>query len=334
MQHVLPIKDIINTIQASKHLGSETLQSLWSDYGKIIRFHSNSKVHPTVILKHIYPPTNFNHPRGWNTDTSHQRKIRSYEVEVAFYTKFASACHKTKNCKVPTFLGKVETQDSTILILEDLESTGYLNVKTELTFEEAKICLSWLAHFHGTFLHYSPDSLWENGTYWHLLTRLDELEAIKNEHVKKIAPIIDRVLTDAKYKTFVHGDAKLANFCFSSDMHRTAAVDFQYVGAGCGIKDVAYFIGSILDEKDCERTEAEVLNYYFSELRRVLSDHHQEIDIHALETEWRALYPFAWADFHRFLLGWRPDHWKINSYSQKMMDLVSAEIKTNFPQSF
>ncbi len=42
----------------------------------------------------------------------------------------------------------------------------------------------------------------------------------------------------------------------------------------------------------------------------------------ALEREWRTLYAFAWADFHRFLKGWKPDHWKINSYSERITKTV------------
>jgi len=42
----------------------------------------------------------------------------------------------------------------------------------------------------------------------------------------------------------------------------------------------------------------------------------------ALEKEWRSLYRVAWADFHRFIKGWSPSHWKINTYSER----VTAEV--------
>ena len=42
----------------------------------------------------------------------------------------------------------------------------------------------------------------------------------------------------------------------------------------------------------------------------------------ALENEWRPLYRVAWADFHRFLKGWSPGHWKINSYSERVTEEV------------
>ena len=119
----------------------------------------------------------------------------------------------------------------------------------------------WLAHFHATFMGETPDGLWEVGSYWHLDTRPDELEALDDVHLKQAAGEIDALLRAARFQTFVHGDAKLANFCFSEDGTQVAAVDFQYVGGGCGMKDVAYFIGSCLYEEDCERHEAALLGF-------------------------------------------------------------------------
>jgi thiamine kinase-like enzyme len=115
----------------------------------------------------------------------------------------------------------------------------------------------------------------------------------------------------------VNGDAKLANFCFSDD-GRVAAVDFQYVGGGCGMKDVAYFLGSCLCEDECERQEAALLDYYFRALEAALETRAKQVDFSALEANWRDLYPVAWTDFFRFLQGWSPGHWKIHRYSERL----------------
>jgi hypothetical protein len=45
-----------------------------------------------------------------------------------------------------------------------------------------------------------------------------------------------------------------------------------------------------------------------------------------LEVEWRSMYRVAWADFHRFLKGWNPDHWKINSYSERVTSEVIKKL--------
>ncbi len=80
---------------------------------------------------------------------------------------------------------------------------------------------------------------------------------------------------------------------------------------------MAYFVGSCLYEEDCERLEAKILDTYFTHFHKALGDKNE-----ALENEWRALYHVAWADFHRFLKGWSPGHWKINSYSQRITKQV------------
>ncbi len=76
------------------------------------------------------------------------------------------------------------------------------------------------------------------------------------------------------FKLVVHGDAKLANFCFTPTRDAVAAVDFQYVGFGCGMKDVAYFISSCMNEYQAEQLEEDILNYYFQRLKSLLDDSH------------------------------------------------------------
>jgi len=45
----------------------EDIQSLWSGYGKIIRFDLNSVNRKSVVVKHVMLPNQSNHPRGWDT---------------------------------------------------------------------------------------------------------------------------------------------------------------------------------------------------------------------------------------------------------------------------
>ena len=132
------------------------------------------------------------------------------------------------------------------------------------------------------------------GTYWHLATRPQELAALQDKNLKAAAQQIDHKLNNCHYKTIVHGDAKLANFCFSKE-GKVAGVDFQYVGGGCGMKDLAYFVGSCLSEGECEAQEEHILNTYFDYLQDVFRRKRALV-----VQEWRPLYPVAWADFHRF----------------------------------
>ncbi|MBT5709375.1 MAG: hypothetical protein HOI66_23885 [Verrucomicrobia bacterium] len=84
------------------------------------------------------------------------------------------------------------------------------------------------------------------------------------------------------------------------------------------MKDLAYFIGSCLDEEVCEAKELELLDCYFAYLIRALNRRRPDVNASDVVAEWRGLFPLAWTDFHRFLKGWCPSHWKINSYSERM----------------
>ena len=310
-------KDIsLKASGASNLFIQEEIQSLWSGYGSIVRIGLEGSAASSVVAKHVRMPAQNKHPRGWNSDLSHLRKVKSYEVETAWYKNYSVRCGH--NCRVPECLALESKDNEVFMLLEDMDSSGFDTRLATVTWQEVETCLSWLAHFHATFLNEKTDGLWPIGTYWHLDTRPDELKVLSDKALKDAAPLIDKKLNEAKYLSFVHGDAKLANFCFSEDLKKVAAVDFQYVGGGCGMKDVAYFIGSCLNEDDCETLEHQVLDFYFSTLKSALEKHDKAVDFVALEKEWRALYPLAWTDFHRFLKGWSPGHWKINSYSERL----------------
>jgi hypothetical protein len=303
----------------------EEIQRLWSGYGRIARYALRGGSCDRIVVKHVKLPDQSRHPRGWDSDLSHQRKLTSYQVETQWYEQWSGRCNEA--CRVPRCLAYESHQDEVLIVLEDLDAAGFDQRRSSVSENELTACLKWLAQFHATFLGENPNGLWESGTYWHLETRPDELDVLDDFPLKQAAKAIDQKLKASPYQTVVHGDAKLANFCFTADGHGVAAVDFQYVGGGCGMKDLAYFIGSCLREDDCERLETELQNIYFTELKTALIAHDKPLDPENVEADWRVLYPVAWTDFHRFMKGWSPGHWKINSYSERLAREVVAQLK-------
>lgn len=295
----------------------ESVQSLWSGFGEIFRVQLQPESLGTLIIKQIIPPDYSQHPRGWNTDRSLTRKLQSYDVESCWYQSRSQQCDDS--CRVPQCIASIKEGDNSWILLEDLDAAGYNKRLSHLTVEQAKPCLAWLASFHARFLHEPAEGLWPAGTYWHLDTRPDEFKAMPEGAIKDLATDIDQLLSNCQYRTLVHGDAKVANFCFNSTATKVAAVDFQYVGGGCGMKDVAYFFGSCFNEQECERYIPSLLDYYFTELAAGAAD---TTDSERLEQEWRGLFAPAWTDFYRFLLGWLPkgdkSNPKIHRYTEKL----------------
>jgi hypothetical protein len=259
---LLPIKARVEAL-LGPIARADRIQSLWSGYGEILRVRLVSS--ESVIVKWVNPPTRRN-------DTGHNRKCRSYDVEEAFYRDYAALSGAR--------VAKPLVVEPGLFILEDLDAAGFSGRRGRL-----EPCLAWLAAFHKPFLGTKPKGLWPIGTYWHLDTRREELAALDDPELHAMAPKLDARLNAAKYQTLVHGDAKPANFCWGSDA--VAAVDFQYVGGGCGMKDVAYLLSG-------EAAESRYLDLYF-----------EYLDEPAVEREWRDLYPVARADYLRFLAGWR-----------------------------
>jgi aminoglycoside/choline kinase family phosphotransferase len=238
----------------------ERIQSLWNGYGELNRVVLETG---PVIVKWARPPS------------SATAKRASYANELAFYERVRPTS------RVPKLLASRVT-DEWMLVLEDLDAAGFPRRTAAASGRDLDAVLRWLAELHVQFLGTS----WPmRGTYWHLDARRDELAAIDNPILRRTASELDARLQTAKYQTLVHGDAKDENFCFSTD-HRVAAVDFQYVGYGPGIVDVAYLLhgrsnSSLALDAYCRLLPSEVAE------------------------EWRALYPIAQRDFERFLAGWR-----------------------------
>jgi hypothetical protein len=311
------------------------IQTLWSGYGACFRAsllpNENSMINSPVyaVVKCAVTPTIQDHPRGWNSNTGHHRKLRSFAIENNFYRYVQP--FTSEKCTIPRCIDTAQDGDSTLLVMEDLGKLGFTQTTLRLSVAQAEVVLVWLAEFHSRFVNSQSYfqtnniSLWETGTYWHLETRQDEFRTMAPGKLKESAIKIDRILNDAKYQSLVHGDAKVANFCFTPDYLSCAAVDFQYAGFGVGVKDVAYFLGSALNEDDQVNYSEHCLEVYFNALARALKNRCSEItsvyesapilnisEIPLLISEWRRLYPIACADFHRFLAGWSPHHWKID----------------------
>jgi len=312
------------------------VQQLWGGYGELLRVGLSGSPGPTsVILKRVVPPGQTiygssglpgqtNHqsclPRS-RESSSDQRKSRSYEVEQAWYQGEALKCKDC--CRLAQCYAADTVGDARLLLLEDLFEAGFRPVRPP-GMQEIRGGLGWLARFHARFLGARPEGLWQQGNYWHLDTRQEEYRRMPEGPLKQLAVQLDRRLKEAHYQTLLHGDAKPANFCWDAT-GTAAAVDFQYVGPGCGIQDVAYFLDCCLDEPGCEVAAAQWLDFYFSQLREALDLNGHGSVVSSLEQEWRGLYPVAWSDYGRFYQGWAPGG-VLGGYSQMQLSRAQAAV--------
>ncbi|PKF60696.1 choline kinase [Psychromonas sp. psych-6C06] len=303
----------LNKSDEINHL--ELIQGVWGGYGQLIRVSFSQGVHKSLVIKLINTPQPNRHPKGWNTAISHQRKLNSYQIESYWYQHYANKLQQT-DCRVPRCLWIDQSERQQVLVLEDLSVAGFPRVKKHCSLTEAKTCLSWLAQFHVIHLQKKPAGLWPTGSYWHLATRPDELHVLQDKALKKAAISLDQCLAQTPYQTLIHGDAKLANFCFSENGEQVAAVDFQYVGQGCGMKDVILFISSAVIPEHCAQLAPILVDHYFEALQKATVN--TEFNGQQLTDAWRPLYAIAWADFQRFVKGWSPNHWKINDYTETL----------------
>lgn len=301
---------------ASSIRRGERIQSLWGGYGELFRVHLDGAAVTTAVVKSaIAPPADRR-----STALAHERKRRSYDVETAWYREWAPRCDE--RTRVARLLASRVDAERWVLVLEDLDAAGFAGRRREVHGRELEACLAWLAELHARFLGAEPRGLWEEGAYWHLATRPDELAAVDDPALRDVAPLLDEKLRRCSHRTIVHGDPKEANYCFGGD--GVAVVDFQYVGGGCGMRDVAYLLsGRDRDDEDFER---QALDVYFRHLRRAL-ERRNGSRADDIEEEWRPLYDVAWADFQRFLAGWAKAHWSRDRRAQARLKRILRALR-------
>jgi aminoglycoside phosphotransferase (APT) family kinase protein len=119
---------------------------------------------------------------------------------------------------------------------------------------------------------------------------------------------------DLSHRTLVHGDFKSANVVFTRDGSSCAAYDFQYVGAGWGMKDVVYMLCSSTDADVWEQHEEELLEHYHSQLVRHLHTlgKHLAAERYTQQVLLRH-YKLCLMDYVRFMAGW--GMWGNSSYA-------------------
>lgn len=295
---------------------TEQVQSLWSGYGQIVRVNS-ANTGQRYIVKAINPRQAGKHPRGWHSEHSHQRKLHSYQVEAHFYQHYAPRTNA--HCQVPQLIASQLSAQNSLLVMQDLDAIGFSVRKQQADWFSLKRAIKWLAWFHARFMGEAiSKNLWPVGSYWHLATRQAEWQAMADSEYKTHAQTIDAALNRAQFQTLLHGDAKFANLCFHASNNGVAAVDFQYAGRGSGVKDLAYLAGSCLGNSDLVTHNKHILDEYLNQLTAALTHYRQPVELAPLTAEMRYLYPVAWADFYRFLLGWNPQSPKICNFMQRM----------------
>ncbi|CAI4212135.1 unnamed protein product [Parascedosporium putredinis] len=242
------------------------LQTLWAGYGHVCAITARaineeagqrarlacgqSGVEPDddstfrLILKLVAPPA-----AHASHDEGHLRKMLSYEVEQYFYDQVAP--HLTDDVAVARCLastrdaegreGARELAGMSAVILTDLRTKFSVMGKAEGFCRQGRFTPRWL---------------WLNGGYTYLATRRTEYDSLRKDPYsdwrepfcatnepssRSIAEKAAAFLTPSgrPYESYIHGDVKSENLCTTDSGDQVAFFDFQYVGLGLGVCDLA-----------------------------------------------------------------------------------------------
>jgi thiamine kinase-like enzyme len=203
-----------------------------------------------------------------------------YEREVSFYQLLASNVSiRTPQC----FFAQRDETDDFLLILEDLSPAASIDQFGGIDVEVARHGLTSLAGLHGP-THALEDlhrSSWLRGVSEELaplyavvlpalfdqfLARYDE--RLDDDVRAMVTTLKERLAQFSSYATphpcVTHGDFRTDNLLIDARDGAVplAVVDWQTVGVGSPLLDVAYFLTTSLSPDDCARYDTELIDYY------------------------------------------------------------------------
>ncbi|GAC96006.1 hypothetical protein PHSY_003585 [Pseudozyma hubeiensis SY62] len=264
----------------------------------------------------------------------------SYRVEGNFYRHFAHTV-ATEGLSVPALFASADDagEEGELLILEDISIRFPVLTERRGTLDSAQIrkSLEWLANFHARSwnitrrpdLHsFCPEpalaadwlgsGLWKQGGYHYLSTRREELASISRTsrwgslglHADSDLPTaVDWCLNNPPTPSslsLIHGDVKSANMAFNPTSTCMAMYDFQYVGMGLGVQDLAKFLTTSIPPHHLTSRDGEesLLKTYHNFLSQNLP-HGAEYSFDQLKQDWE----LALVSWTRFLAGWSGGFW-------------------------
>jgi len=216
---------------------------------------------------------------------------------------------------VPQLMGISEEDDGVMIVMNDLGAHGkyYTKRGNQLTMEEGRALLSWLAKFHAVHWRAAdpPQGLWNEGSFWQLGTRQDELDDLEEEWVqcgldRRRAKEIHELITKTRFRTVIHGDAKAANFFFFAGQGdaplEIGGYDFQYCGMATPLRDVAYLLCCSIQGHLIHENEEDLLSHYYTELTKALRP--EDAEEYTMR-ELQEMYNLCVVDLARFMSGSR-----------------------------
>ncbi len=207
-----------------------------------------------------------------------------YQREVSFYQHFAPLiATRTPRC----YFAERDEHDNFLLLLEDLSSSAVVDQFAGISLGTARAGLAALAGLHGptharSELH---DAAWLGGVsdelrplyeavvpvlFDQFIERYDT--RVGTELRATVLALKARLALFSGYATpfpcVTHGDFRTDNLLIDAcgGTVPLAVVDWQTVGVGSPLLDVAYFLTTSLTPEDCARHEFELLDYYLAKL--------------------------------------------------------------------